>query len=218
MTYPDEWKCPICNTFTKNSELCKNCTFPKLWKCPNCNKEVHDSKICKECGYNAFNPKKSKIVIKKGDIIAILVVVYLIIFSAVLFRVLTQDKLTITGELLMGSRVNFNFWSFQNPKSVIFEITPFQSETNEYNAVFNGSNTWILKDYYLNKSGDYKIIVKKYYEDSVGNYSKALKVNSECTLDQHCLFKGEDYSCNAATGVCIQKEPGIMDFLDIILG
>lgn len=120
MAYPLNWACPICNTTNKDEEKCKNCTYPKLWKCVNCEKEVHDNKICAECGYNSLNPEKSKTVIKKGDIFLIAGVIYLLILGIVVALILTQDKITNVGDLLIGSPLGFNFRSFGSQEGVIF--------------------------------------------------------------------------------------------------
>lgn len=219
MDYPDDWICPICNTHISNSEKCTNCTYPKLWHCKKCKKELHNTLICDNCGYNSLNPKKSKTVIKKGDIILVLLVIYLIIMGGVITAILLQDKFNTSGELLLGDSISISFWTFQKPLSVNVIIDAPSSNSITLPMTLNTtSNNWILNGLVLNESGRWSIIVEKNYEDSSSTYESVIKVNSQCTLDEHCSYLGDDYACNTQMGECIQKKPGIFDFLDVIMG
>jgi hypothetical protein len=218
MVYPSDWTCPIFKTRIKNNDLCTNCTYPRLWHCKKCKKEVHSSMTCQNCGHNPLNPKKSKTIIKKKNIMVGLAIVYLIIIGFIVFFILTQDKISTRGELLKNNPISIEFWTFKKPNNVIINLTSPTNEVYSIQASNNGTNNWIVSNIILTESGYWEVLAIKYYNGETNTYTQNIKINNECTLDEHCSSYGEDYSCNRAVGVCIQSEPDIFDFLDIILG
>lgn len=215
MTYPDEWNCPICKTHVRNEERCPNCTYPGLWHCPNCGKRMDSTMVCKECGYNPMNPSKSKKVIKRNQVLTIVVVVYALILAYVVFRIMTQDKITNMGDLLINSDISFVFYSFQKLDSVSFTLTSPSMQDYFYESVSNNANNWAVMNLTLNESGNWIVSVEKTKDGRVTSFSQTFKINSECTRDEHCVAY-DDYECNTALGICVQHQPGMFDFLDEI--
>ncbi len=214
MAYPDQWKCPICGTVNEGVEKCTNCTFPKLWKCPRCENDVHDSLICQNCGYNALDPKKSKIIIKKSWIVSIAVIVYFVILGAIIYFIMTQDKIGNEGELLKGETINITLATVHNYDKVTFIVISPSDVRQELDAE-KYEGVW-KSEMELNESGYWTIRTIIVEGDRLIEKDSELKVNSECTKDYHCIKYGEDYRCNTAVGVCVQHKPDIFDFLEVI--
>ncbi len=214
MAYPDKWTCPICGTLNEGVEKCTNCTFPKLWKCPRCGHDVHDSLICQNCGYNALNPKKSKFIVKKSWIVALSIVVYIAIMGAIIYFIMTQDKIGNDGELLKGETINITLTTIHNYDAVIFIVSSPSKEEIELNA-YNYDGVW-KSELELNESGYWSVRTIIVNGDRRTEKDSKLKVNAECTKDYHCAIYGEDYRCNTAVGMCVQHKPDIFDFLEVI--
>ncbi len=215
MTYPDSWTCPICKTFVRQEERCTNCTYPALWHCPSCKHRMNSTLFCKECGYNPMNPAKSKKIIKRNQILTIVVVVYGLILAFFVFKIVTQDKASTVGELMINSNLSLVFYTFQNIDSATFIITSPTGSLQSFQAT-KQDNNWIVSNITLNEAGAWQLNVDKYNNNEKQTFFYSFKINGVCVRDEQCTSYGEDYACNVALDQCVQAEPDVLDFLKVI--